>query len=258
MINRAQLLSDLQRLLRNLEADLLERSDSSEVPEVRLVLQAEYQKAKDAERTAQSYEAWRADYITQIAAAWVLSCVFARFLEDNQLVDPPKIAGPGERLRRARDEHELYFRAHPTQTDREYLLRVFDELAGLPGAEDIFGEHNSIHALPNWLSGDAGGELLKFFQRIDADTGRLIHDFTDPDWDTRFLGDLYQDLSEAARKKYALLQTPEFVEEFILDRTLEPAIEEFGLVPGPLSLVIGKKANDKGQVTNDKQNDNKL
>ena len=47
--------------------------------------------------------------------------------------------------------------------------------------------------------------------------------------DTRFLGDLYQDLSEKARKKYALLQTPVFVEEFILDRTLTPAIETFGL-----------------------------
>ena len=44
-----------------------------------------------------------------------------------------------------------------------------------------------------------------------------------------FLGDLYQDLSERARKKYALLQTPVFVEEFILDRTLDPAIDEFGL-----------------------------
>ena len=47
--------------------------------------------------------------------------------------------------------------------------------------------------------------------------------------DTRFLGDLYQDLSEFARDTYALLQTPEFVEEFILDRTLTPAIETFGL-----------------------------
>ncbi len=53
---------------------------------------------------------------------------------------------------------------------------------------------------------------------------------TDQDWDTRhFLGDLYQDLSEAARKKYALLQTPEFVEEFILDRTLDPADRRTGL-----------------------------
>ncbi|MCA1676052.1 MAG: hypothetical protein LC799_29055, partial [Actinobacteria bacterium] len=48
-------------------------------------------------------------------------------------------------------------------------------------------------------------------------------------WDTRFLGDLYQDLSETARDRFALLQTPEFVEEFILDLTLTPATEEFGL-----------------------------
>jgi hypothetical protein len=47
--------------------------------------------------------------------------------------------------------------------------------------------------------------------------------------DTRFLGDLYQDLSEAVRKRYALLQTPDFVEKFILEQTLGPAIEEFGL-----------------------------
>jgi hypothetical protein len=63
---------------------------------------------------------------------------------------------------------------------------------------------------------------------VDPNTGALAHDFTDPTWNTRFLGDLYQDLSEATRKRYALLQTPEFVEEFILDRTLTPAIREFG------------------------------
>jgi hypothetical protein len=43
------------------------------------------------------------------------------------------------------------------------------------------------------------------------------------------LGDLYQELSERAKKKFALLQTPVFVEEFILDRTLTPALAEFGL-----------------------------
>ena len=46
---------------------------------------------------------------------------------------------------------------------------------------------------------------------------------------TRFLGDLYQDLDEDARERFALWQTPDFVESFILDRTLEPAIERFGL-----------------------------
>ena len=63
-----------------------------------------------------------------------------------------------------------------------------------------------------------------------------VHDFTDPELDTRFLGDLYQDLSEAARRSYALLQTPVFVEEFILDRTLTPAIKEFGLAESRSSI----------------------
>jgi hypothetical protein len=227
VIDHTRLLTDLQLVLRRLEADLLERSEA--MPHVKETMTHEYQRARTAERTAQSYEEWRADYRTQMAAAWVLSGVFVRFLEDNRLIDPTQIAGPEERLARARDEHELYFRAHPTETDREYLLHVFALLARLPGTQEIFGAHNPIHELPTWLSGDAAGALLTFFQRRDANTGVLVHDFTDPDWQTRFLGDLYQDLSETARKKYALLQTPAFVEEFILDRTLDPAVEECGL-----------------------------
>lgn len=227
MIDRTQLLADLQALLRKLEADLLERS--SNVLEVKEVLRSDYEQAKDAERTAQSYEEWRSDAITQMASAWVLSGVFVRFLEDNQLIDPPKIAGLGERLQRARDEHELYFRQHPQNTDRDYWLMVFDQLAKLPGAREIFGDNNRIRELPNWLSGDAAGELLRFFQRVEPETGSLVHDFTDENWDTRFLGDLYQDLSEEAQEKFALKQTPEFVESFILDRTLEPALDEFQL-----------------------------
>jgi type I restriction-modification system DNA methylase subunit len=244
MINRQALLADLQKFLQRIEADLLERSESTEVPEVPAALHAEYEKAAKAERTAQNYEDWRTDTITQAAAAWVLSCVFVRFLEDNSLIDPPKIAGPGERLARARDEHELYFRSHPQHTDREYLLSIFADLAKLPGTKGVFGEHNAVNDLPNWLSGDAAGELLSFFQRLDGTTQEaiLVHDFTDLNWDTRFLGDLYQDLSEAARKKFALLQTPDFVEEFILDRTLDPAIEEFGLVPQPIG-------NEKPTIT---------
>src|SRR5262245_52451646 len=143
MIDRPRLLADLQALLRKLEGDLLERSE--EMPHIREALTHEHQRARTAERTAQSYEEWRSDYITQMAAAWVLSCVFVRFLEDNRLIDPPKIGGPGERLARARDEHELYFRAHPIESDREYLLHVFDELARLPAVKDIFGAHNPIH-----------------------------------------------------------------------------------------------------------------
>ncbi|MBM4095088.1 MAG: BREX-2 system adenine-specific DNA-methyltransferase PglX, partial [Planctomycetes bacterium] len=198
-----------------------------------------------------TFEEWRAELITQVAVAWVLSCVFVRFLEDNAIVAPPRISGALQGashdagLQRARDERETYFRAHPRETDRDYLLAVFDDLATLPGTKDVFGPHNPVSAYRNWLSGDAAQKLIEFFQKIDTDgTGEIIHDFTDPGWDTRFLGDLYQDLSEAARKKYALLQTPVFVEEFILERTLEPAITKYG-------LVTGQKTNDKGQMRND-------
>jgi hypothetical protein len=239
LIDRRALLADLQKLLPKLEADLLERTGSAEVPDVGRKLRDEFAAAQSAQRTAQNFEDWRSDAITQVAAAWVLSCVFVRFLEDNQLVPLPKIAGPGDGLKRARDQHELYFRSHPTHTDRDYLLSVFDGLSSFAATRDVFGPHNPIRDLPNWLSGDAAGTLLAFFQKIDPNTGNLVHDFTDRNWDTRFLGDLYQDLSEAAQKKYALLQTPVFVEEFILDRTLDPALEEFGLAtPGYESRLL--------------------
>ena len=93
MINRPRLLSDLQALLRRLETDLQERIDSTEVPEVRQRLLAEYDQAKQADRTAQTFNQWAADYKTQVAVAWVLSATFARFLEDNGLVSPPRLSG---------------------------------------------------------------------------------------------------------------------------------------------------------------------
>jgi hypothetical protein len=234
MIDRHQLLEDLKPVVRDVEADLRARCD--EVTAIDAGLKKEYDEARAADRTGSTYEEWRADLITQVAVAWVLSCVFVRFLEDNALIHPPRISGPlhgagtDAGLMRARDERETFFKTRGKQTDRDYLLSVFDDLAKLPGTKDVFGAHNPVSAYRDWLSGDAAQRLIEFFQKIDADgTGELVHDFTDPNWDTRFLGDLYQDLSEAARKKYALLQTPIFVEEFILERTLEPAIKEFGL-----------------------------
>ena len=161
--------------------------------------------------------------------AWVLTCVFVRFLEDNRLVDPPKLSGPGERLRRARDEHELYFREHPSA----HRPRVPAGRVRRPGQAARRPRHLR-RAQPDPRSSPAGSAATPpdAADVLPADRAgdRAISSTTSPtrDWDTRFLGDLYQDLSEAARKKYALLQTPEFVEEFILDRTLDPAIDEFG------------------------------
>ena len=233
MIDTARLLADLTRLRADLEDDL--RGRCADDPELDAFLQGEHRRATTRERTAETYESWREEHLTQVAVAWILGCVFVRFLEDNVLVDPPRLCGPGDRRKRALDEHNLYFRAHPTDSDREYLLHVFRAVATLPVAGQLFDEeHNPIWSLEQpgrefrAPSGDAATRLLGLWQRIDPDSGALAHDFTDPAWDTRFLGDLYQDLSESARKRYALLQTPEFVEEFILDRTLDAAVEEFG------------------------------
>ncbi|QEG24772.1 BREX-2 system adenine-specific DNA-methyltransferase PglX [Mariniblastus fucicola] len=246
MINRETLLSDLQDLVQKLELDLIARSDEDSVPEVRDALNAEFKKATEAERTALSKEKWLTDYAVQMAAAWVLNCVFVRFLEDNQLIQPPRLSGPGDALQYAKDQHQVFISQHPDDSLREYLLGIFQEMEQLPGCADLFGKHNLVMQLPNWLSGDAAGLVYKFFQEINSDDGLLVHDFTDPEWDTRFLGDLYQDLSVHARKKYALLQTPDFVEEFILDRTLEPALDEFGLEAEPVKNKQGDEITSKG------------
>jgi hypothetical protein len=229
VINAAALLRDLKGqkgLATLLETDIRERIQDQ--PGLEDSLAAEWQAAKDASRTAQTLHDFKEEAVTQAAVHWILMGVFVRFLEDNGLLDKPYLsAADPERRALALDRHETYFRARPGDSDREYLLACFHDVASLPGMAALFDErHNPLWRLQ--VSGDGAMALLGFWQKIDPDTGKLVRDFTDPDWDTRFLGDLYQDLSEAAQKRYALLQTPEFVEEFILDRTLEPALREFG------------------------------
>ncbi|MFH9400096.1 BREX-2 system adenine-specific DNA-methyltransferase PglX [Streptomyces sp. NPDC017638] len=227
-LDRTRLLKDLQAQARILEDDLRARTESE--PEFRDALRVEYEKAVAAERTAAMYETWRDERVVQIAAAWVLACVFVRFSEDNGLIPDAWLSGPGERLAEAQDRHDAYFRENPSKNDRDWLLDSFDALAkSHRTVEGLFDRaHNPLYEVtPSY---EAATALLAFWRQRGAD-GEIVHDFTDPSLDTRFLGDLYQDLSEHARKTYALLQTPVFVEEFILDLTLEPAVEEFGLTP---------------------------
>lgn len=222
------LLKDLRGQVAALEADLRERSET--VEEYRSALKAEYSAAREAQRIAATYTAWRDERVTQIAVAWVLATVFVRFCEDNGLIESAWIAGPGERLREAEDRHNAHFQRHPEQNDRDWLMAAIRHLASTN--ETVAGLFDEAHN-PLWemdISYEAASALLTFWRRIGPD-GEIVHDFRDPEWNTRFLGDLYQNLSESARKTYALLQTPEFVEEFILDLTLEPAVEEFGLSP---------------------------
>jgi hypothetical protein len=226
-ISRAALLTDLKRWVSRFEDDL--RQQCKALPELNARLKEQYTQAKKGGRTAFSYEVWRDGELTQSAVGWVLGCVFVRFLEDNDLLERPFLSGIGENRAIAEETKFAWVREQgKDKSDNDYLAHVMAEVGKLPGMADLMdARHNPLWNAP--ISPDAAKAFLEFWRRIDPSTGRMAHEFTDPAWDTRFLGDLYQDLSESARKRFALLQTPDFVEEFILDRTLDPAIDTFGL-----------------------------
>jgi hypothetical protein len=210
-----------QFLAKTLLPDLKARAAE---PAVNEALQRQWQAEKAANRTADGFPAWQQRTLEQVGAAWVLSCVFVRTLEDRDLLARRRLAGPG-----ALDSEQLFFELAPSLTARDYLLIVFKEVSSLPGAEELLGpRHNPLWRLGP--SAEVARALLGFFRQEQEDAdgkGTLLWHFDGAD--TRFLGDLYQDLSEDVRKRFALLQTPDFVERFILEQTLEPAIAEFGL-----------------------------
>ncbi|MFC1610312.1 BREX-2 system adenine-specific DNA-methyltransferase PglX [Myxococcota bacterium] len=204
-------------MLKILEADLLVRAKD---PGVEHGLKVSWEREKEAKRTAANFNLWKNRRCTQVAVAWILSVIFVRTLEDRDYLPRRRIAGEG-----AEDSERQFIAMAPFLTTRDYLLLVFKELSQFDGARDLFdSRHNPVWVLAP--SEDAARILVDYFRRPDK------KDLPPPNFegtDTRFLGDLYQDLSEDVRKRFALLQTPHFVEEFILQQTLDPAIEAFGL-----------------------------
>ena len=98
-------------------------------------LRREWRAARDAQRTAATYEMWREDRVTQVAVAWVLGAVFVRFCEDNDLIEYPVIAGPGNRVAVARERQEQVLHEHEYtgQTDRDWIIEGFNALSVLAG-----------------------------------------------------------------------------------------------------------------------------
>jgi len=211
----------LKKVVLDLEDDLRQRIVSQ--PDVLARWEQEYEAAVNRERTAMSWQEWRDDRVTQAAVAWVLTTVFVRFCEDNRLLKPVWIAGPADRRQEALDAELAYFRANPEDTDREWVLQSVEYLRSTKATRDLVESHSPLWTVSP--SGQAVKQLIAFWRERTAD-GDLVWDLADPGLSTRFLGDLYQDLSEYAKKTFALLQTPEFVEEFILDQTMEPALAE--------------------------------
>jgi hypothetical protein len=111
--------------------------------------------------------------LTQAGVHWLLSCVFLRFIEDNELVDRPWIGGTpaSGRLALARDRHEPT--SASTRTERPRLpARRLPRGGHLPGLHTFFDEaHNPVFRLG--ISGDAAMALRSSGRRWTADTGAL-------------------------------------------------------------------------------------
>ncbi|MEV7624492.1 BREX-2 system adenine-specific DNA-methyltransferase PglX [Actinoplanes sp. NPDC089786] len=217
-------LKPLQNQVKSLVGDLRGQVAADDYADLRASLEVEHEAAKEARRTAGTFETWLEDVLDQAAVAWLLGCVFVRFCEDNELIPRIWIGGPTEKAPadRAVQERQGYLVAHPLHNDRHWLRKAFTYMASLGPTAKIFDGHNSVWRFD--ISGPVAEELSDFFRR-----GAGYVSLRSETLDTRFLGDLYQNLSAHARETYALLQTPEFVEEFILERTFEPAYKEFGL-----------------------------
>lgn len=228
MIDSAALLADARALVKDLERDLREQSETDVAWAVDL--RAEHRTATERGRTALTWIDWRDGKLADAAVSWVLACVFVRFCEDNHLLDGHPTAGRepvwigGADSARAVEHEQAHYEAHPTDHARDWLQRAFGALADLPAGGFLDRRHNPVWRV--LISAETATRVLRFWRE---GTHGTPHDFADPELGTRFLGDLYQDLSEHAKKTYALLQTPDFIEEFILDRTLTPALAEFGL-----------------------------
>ncbi|MEU7983268.1 BREX-2 system adenine-specific DNA-methyltransferase PglX [Streptosporangium canum] len=225
----AALLKDLQRQVARVADDLREQAER--LPETGERLTEMHRTAGGIGRTGESWNDWLTAQCAQAASSWMIACAFIRFCEDNDLTAHRWIASrdaAGHATSEAADAEAAWIQRNPRLTAREWLRESFTWLRSTRAGHALFPDTDFVW----WwdISADQAEQLIALFRRRDADGVRLAHDeFHSADLDTRFLGDLYQDLSEHIRKRYALLQTPVFVEEFILDRAMEPALEDFGL-----------------------------
>lgn len=129
------------------------------------------------------------------------------------------LAGPSERLSLAEERQARYGRSHPDAAGRAWIR---DGLAELNASGVVAPLLDPDREPMRWLelSDDAAQDLISFWRTRRK--GEVVFDFTDPGLDTSFLGILYQDLSEQQKSRYALLETPDFIADFILATPSNP------------------------------------
>ena len=207
---RHALLERLQRVERIVRADLLAQYRAEPALRARALA-----RLRDEENDTSQSETWLEIFAGRAAAIYILKSLYVRVLEDQRLLATTRIRDEGT--------FSLFRTLFPLLGHAAYLRTVYAEAErALP---ELFARTAIEIAEPSESSAHA---LWSVWQEA-APGGGPLFDFRDQHLDTRFIGDLYQDLDPDVRKRYALYQTPHFIEAFILDRTLEPALKSVGL-----------------------------
>lgn len=171
------------------------------------------------EKVGQDFEVWTDLLSRRGAVLWVLKSVYVRVLEDRGLLSPKRIVD--------RASTQLFETLAPDLGESSYLRWVYRDLGHADGGlPELFAPQPAEVCVPADAHSRA---LLDFWRERDPDTGELRWSFADESFDGRLMGDLYQDLDPVVKARFALVQTPDFVLEFMLDETLTPAIAEFGI-----------------------------
>lgn len=221
----AQLLKELQKLEKSIVAERLKTLPTQPV------LRTWFEELHRLAEVGGRFEDFCTMTIRRDTVQLLLRCLYVRVLEDLEVLEPP-------RLRGERSYH--YFHAlAPALGRRAWLEWVFTDLSYdfptlFPGPR-YADELGHLQALP-LPSEDLCEEIWHLWHRSDATQTPLLEPlfrWQRDGFDSRFLGDLYQDLDGEVRKHFALLQTPHFVEQWILKHTLMPALEHFPLEDRP-------------------------
>jgi hypothetical protein len=178
------------------------------------------------EKVGEDFIVWTDVLSRRAAVLWVLKTVYVRVLEDRGLLTLRRLVDPDPKVQELESE-KLFHHLAPNLGPTAYLAWVFRDLASpLGGLPELFSSQPAEVVRPSDASSE---ELLKFWRQTNVDTSELIFRFDGEHFDGRLMGDLYQDLDPVVKERYALLQTPDFVLDLILNETLTPAIAEWGV-----------------------------
>jgi hypothetical protein len=153
----------------------------------------------------------------RIAAAWVYLSTVVAWAEDHGLVDvwlrdglkgvPARFGGGCARPVAALAQAMGGLTVHPATQWLMHPAYNRDLHAGTPSDD-------AVQALADWWAGDAPSLAYEVTAGPPSISGWLI-------------GDLLQHITDERRKGHALAQTPWWVADLILDRTMIPACQEF-------------------------------